>query len=161
MPCRRRAKRTRLMADVRAIKNMNRNLNRPSFVIAAERLLWLSAAIAALFTVAAYVGLLPFPFKVPGVAVVSNVIPVAVLSLCAVKIGVGRNWARWLMLVFFVIGILMLTLAVIIAPQVMLLLPTLIVVFGFIQCVIQLAALVLVFMPASRIWFRPAAQVIA
>jgi hypothetical protein len=138
---------------------MNRNLNRPSFVIAAERLLWLSAAIAALFTMAAYVGLLPF--KIPGVAVVSNVITVAFLALCAVKIGVGRNWARWAMLVFFVLGFLMLPLAMIIAPQAMWLMPTLLVVFGFIQCVIQLTALVLVFMPASRIWFRPAAQVIA
>jgi ABC-type glycerol-3-phosphate transport system permease component len=60
------------------------------------------------------------PFKIPGVAVVSNVITVAFLALCAVKIGVGRNWARWAMLVFFVLGFLMLPLAVIIAPQVML-----------------------------------------
>jgi hypothetical protein len=77
-----------------------------------------------------------------------------------------EDWCRtqlgaWAMLVFFVLGFLMLPLAVIIAPQVMLLMPTLLVVFGFIQYVIQLAALVLVFMPASRIWFRPAAQVIA
>lgn len=77
-----------------------------------------------------------------------------------------EDWCRtqlgaWAMLVFFVLGFLMLPLAVIIAPQVMLLMPTLLVVFGFIQCVVQLAALVLVFMPASRIWFRPAAQVIA
>lgn len=76
------------------------------------------------------------------------------------KIGVGRNWARWSMLLFFVLGLLMLLLAVIIEPQVLWLMPTLLVVFGFIQCVIQLAALVMVFMPASRIWFRPAAQVV-
>jgi hypothetical protein len=65
------------------------------------------------------------------------------------------------MLVFFVLGFLMLPLAVIVAPQAMWLMPTLLVVFGFIQCIIQLAALVLVFMPASSIWFRPTAQVIA
>jgi hypothetical protein len=147
------------MHGVRAIKNMNRNLNRPSFGIAAERFLWLSAAIAALFAIAAYVGLLPL--KTPGGAVVLPFITAAFLALCAVKIGVGRNWARWAMLVFFVLGLLMLSLAVTIAPQAMLLMPTLLVVYGFIQCVIQLAALVLVFMPASRVWFRPAAQVIA
>ena len=128
-------------------------------MIAAERLLWLSAAIAALVTMAAYVGLLPF--KISGVAAVLMVIPVAFLALCAVKIGVGRNWARWLMLVYFVLGLLMLPLALIIAPQALLLMPTLLVVYGFIQCVIQLAALVLVFVPASRIWFRPTAQVVA
>jgi hypothetical protein len=134
---------------------MNMKLSRPSFVIAAERLLWLSATIAALFTIAASVGLLSL--EIPGVVVVSNVIPVAILALCAVKIGIGRNWARWLMLVFFLLGLLMLSLAVTIAPQALLSMPTQLVVFGVTQCVMQLAAVVLVFMPASRIWFRRAA----
>ncbi len=138
---------------------VDRNLNQPSFVVTAERLLWLSAAITALLTVAAYAGLLPF--TIPGVAVVSNAITVAFVALCALKISVGRNWARWLLLLFFVLGFLMLPLVVIIEPQVLRLMPMLLVIFGFIQCVIQLAALVLVFIPASRIWFRPAAQIVA
>jgi hypothetical protein len=134
------------------------NVSRPSFVIAAERLLLLSATIAALFAIAAYAGLLPR--EVPGgVAALAFVTP-AFLAVCAVKIRGGRNWARWAMLVFFVLGLLLLSLAVAIAPQAMLLMPTLLVVYGLMQCVIQLAALVMVFMPASRIWFRPAAQVI-
>jgi hypothetical protein len=135
------------------------NASRPGFVIAAERLLLLSAAIAALFSIATYAGLLPL--KIPSGIVVLSFFNVAFLALCAVKIGVGRNWARWAMLVFFVLGLLMLPLAMTIAPQATLLMPTLLVVYGLIQCVIQLAALVLLFMPASRIWFRPAAQVIA
>ena len=138
---------------------MNRNSNRPGLVIAAERLLWLSAAIAALFTMTASIGLLPF--EIPGVAVVLNVMTVAFLALSAAHIGRGRNWARWLLLVFFVLGLLLLLIAVMVAPQVMWLLPTLVVVFGFTQCVIQLAALVLVFMPASKNWFRAAAQISA
>ena len=129
---------------------MNKNVNRPGLVIAAERLLLLSATIAALFTISAYAGLLP---RIPGVAVISNVLIVAFLALCALKIGAGRSWARWLMLVFFVAGFLILPLATIIEPEVMLLIPRLLVVYGFIQCAIQLAALILVFMPASRIWF--------
>jgi hypothetical protein len=57
---------------------------------------------------------------------------VALVALCAVKIGVGRNGARWLMLMFFVLGFLTLPLAVMIEPQVLTSMPTLLVVFGFI-----------------------------
>jgi hypothetical protein len=138
---------------------MNKSSSRPSLVTAAERLLWLSAAIAAVFTTAAYVGLLPF--RIPGNAVVSNLITVAFIALGAVKIGAGRNWARWLMLVVFVLGSLMLPLAMIFAPQVLRSMPTLLVLVGFIQFVIQLAALILVLMPASKGWFQPTAQVAA
>lgn len=130
----------------------------PSIVIAAERLLSLSAVMTALITIAAYRGFLPL--TIPGVAVVANVITAALVALCAVNIGVGRNWARWLMLVLFVLGIVILMLAVSIEPQVLQLMPTLLIVVGLIQCLIQLLALVLVFMPASRVWFKSAAQIV-
>jgi hypothetical protein len=71
------------------------------------------------------------PFTIPGVAAIPNFIAVALVALCAVKIGVGRNWARWLMLVFFVLGFLTLPLAVMIEPQVLTSMPTLLVVFWF------------------------------
>jgi hypothetical protein len=133
-------------------------VNPPSMVIAAERLLSLSAVMPALITTAAYRGFLPV--TVPGIAVVANVTIAALVALCAVNIGVGRNWARWLILVLFVVGVLILLLAVSIDPQVLQLAPTLLVVVGLIQCVIQLLALVLVFMPASTAWFKPAAQIV-
>ena len=145
------------MDGVRAIKDVNMNLNARNVVIAAQRLLWLCAAIAALFAMSASVGLLPAEIPT-GAAVGSSLIAVAILAMCAAKIGVGRNWARWFMLGYLLLSLLMLSLAAAINPHPLLLMPLQLVVFGVIQCVIQLAALVLVFMPASRIWFTQAAR---
>jgi len=138
---------------------MNKDQTRPGLVIIAERLLWLSAVITALFTLTAYIGV--FSLKIPGDAVISNLLTVAFLLLCAVKIGAGRNWARWLLLVVFSLGSLMLPVALVFAPQVVRSMPLHLVVVGFVQFAIQLAALILVFTPASKEWFRPAEGVAA
>ncbi|HXH24683.1 MAG TPA: hypothetical protein VNI78_05500 [Vicinamibacterales bacterium] len=130
---------------------------RPQSVVMAERLIWTSAAIAAFFTIAAYVGLLPF--RIPGNAVISDFVDVAFLALCAAKIRAGRNWTRWLMLIVFVLGSLMLPLALLFAPQIVQSMPATLVIVGLVQFAIQLGALILVFMPASSAWFRPNRQV--
>jgi len=129
----------------------------PRSVILAERLLWLSAAIAVFFTLAGYVGFLQI--TTPGKTVISNFITVAFLVLCANKIGAGRNWARWLVLVVFALGSLTLPLVLIFAPQILRSMPVLLVVVGLLQFAIQLTALVLAFIPSSKSWFRRPAQI--
>ncbi|HEY5087834.1 MAG TPA: hypothetical protein VII66_10795 [Gemmatimonadaceae bacterium] len=126
---------------------------RPGSVTLAGRLLWISAAITAVLTVAAYAGALPFRFS--GEAMISNFITAALLALCAAKIGAGRNWARWLMLIIFVLGSLTIPIALILAPQILQSIPALLLVVFLLQSAIQIVALVLAFMPTSRIWFRP------
>ena len=134
-------------------QEMNTESRPPNLVIAAERLLLLSAAITVFFTVTTYAGLLS-P-KTSGMAVISNFTTAGLLVLCALKIGDGRNWARWLLLALFVLGSLVLPLAIIFAPQMLRATPTLFTVVGVIQFAIQTAALVLVFLPRSRPWFQP------
>jgi hypothetical protein len=123
-------------------------------VIVATRLLWISVVITVFFTVTAYVDLLPF--RITGGAVISNLITAAFLALCAVKIRAGRNWARWLMLIIFALGALMTPLLLILIPQMLHSMPALLIMIGVLQSVIQGAALLLVFVPGSRVWFPQA-----
>ncbi len=136
--------------------NQNSAEDPPLSVTLAERLLWISAAITMLLTIVAYIGLLPF--RNSGGTVISNLTTIAFLVLCATKIKAGRNWARWLMLAVFLLGSLMLPLALVFSLAA-LSLPGFLVVVGMFQFVIQLSALVLVIIPASGVWFRPSANV--
>jgi len=126
----------------------------PSPVVVAKRLLWIPAGITVFFTVMAYIGLLPF--RITNGAVISNFITAAFLALCAAKIRAGRNWARWLMLIIFALGGLMTPLLLILIPQMLHSMPALLIVIAVLQFVIQGAALVLVFVSGSRVWFQPA-----
>jgi hypothetical protein len=62
------------------------------------------------------------------------------------------------MLVVFMFGSLMLPLALVLAPQLVGSMPPLLVGVGVLQFVIQLAALVLVFVPSGSVWFQAPAK---
>lgn len=131
---------------------------RPREVTVAMRLLWLSAALTVFFTVVHALRLLPVQIPIRTGAVISNFGTAAFLALSALKFGAGRNWARWLLLAVVVFGSLTLPLLMILAPQLLRVMPPLLVLIGLVQCCIQVSALILAFLPASRAWFKTGGQ---
>jgi hypothetical protein len=125
---------------------------RPQAVDFGAKLLWVSAVITLLATIAGRAALIDVP--VPGSTMVSNLITTAILALCAWKIGAGRNWARWVFLVVWVLGSGFLALVACFAPQALRGMSTVLVTIAVVQTALQTAALILTFMPASNAWFR-------
>ena len=83
----------------------------------------------------------------------SALFTVAVYSFLAYKIYQGRSWARWVFAVLWILGMLGLS-VLSFAPQVARQIPWTAWVMTGIQTVIQLTALVLLFVPVSSRWFR-------
>lgn len=114
--------------------------------------LWLSAGLVVLLTVASWVGLQQIPGGV--VPTLTNLVTVALLALVALKVGAGRNWARWLFAVGYVLGSFMFVVSLFLAPQLFRSLPVVLQGSGIVQFALQSVALVLLFIGTSRQWFR-------
>jgi glucan phosphoethanolaminetransferase (alkaline phosphatase superfamily) len=125
--------------------------DQPKSLRAAVLCLWLSVGIVALITLATWANVLGL-ISTPSLTV-NNLLTLALLVLIAFNIGAGRGWARWLFAVVYVLGALMTLYLVLFVPQSFRSMPTLLQVTGLLQLVLQTAAMVLVFVPASTQWF--------
>jgi len=123
----------------------------PTSLRRAGQLLWVCVALSVVLAVLYLAGAV----KSPSVAaeVITMIVTAAILALLAVKIGAGRNWARWVFAVMYVFGSLVFALAVIVAPQAFLALSAIQQASGVVQFGLQTAVLVLTFVRASRQWF--------
>jgi hypothetical protein len=128
----------------------------PRSVEKAERLLWWLAAITGFLTFIICMGLLTL--RHPVVTVLSNLVRIAFLCMTAAKIGEGRNWARWLFLFVSSIDFIIKALTLVLMPQVLRSVPPFLLVVTHIGSGIELWALILMFRPESRVWFRPTAK---
>jgi hypothetical protein len=123
----------------------------PTSVRRAAQLLWasfiLSAALGGLYLVGAVasVNLLA--------DVASAFVACVLIALIATKVGAGRNWARWLFVVIYILGSAMYLVLAVLMPEVFLSLPGLLQVSALVQFTLQTGALVLMFTRPSRQWF--------
>jgi hypothetical protein len=125
---------------------------KPASVRRAVQLLWISAVLSAALAGLYLVGAVPSVNYV--VDAVTAAITSAVTALIAWKIGSGRNWARWLFVVIFILGSLMFVALLMFVPQAFLSLPGLLQASAVVQFGLQTSALILMFMGASGQWFR-------
>ena len=124
----------------------------PASLRRAARFLWasfvLSVALAGLYLVDAV------PSGNSTVDSVTTIVTAALIALIAVKVGAGRNWARWLFLVIYILGSVMFGVVLIVMPQAFLSMPGLLQVSALAQFTVQTCALVLMFTRPSRRWFQ-------
>ena len=126
--------------------------NKPQSIQRAVACLWVSASLVALLTVASWSGVLEIPSGVG--PTLTNLLTFLLIALTAIKVSAGRNWARWLFAVVYVLGSLMFLVSLLLAPQVFRSLPTVLQGSTVVQFVLQTAALVLLFIGTSSQWFR-------
>ena len=131
-------------------------INKPNAIKYSVGLLWLSAALTLLLTIAMLFKVLPF--TVLPIDTVPNFITAFILGLCAYKISKGRNWAKWLLLILFVLGALIFPFIYFFAPDQITGMPGIVQVSGFVQCILQTIAIVLLFVKSSRGWFKEKAK---
>jgi amino acid transporter len=124
----------------------------PAPMRAAIVCLWLSVAIVAVLTLASWANLLGLP-NTPSLTV-NNLLTLALLVLIAIKITAQRGWARWLFAVVYVLGSLATLYLVVFVPQSFRNLPAMLQVTGLVQLALQTAAMVLIFVQPSRLWFK-------
>jgi hypothetical protein len=93
------------------------------------------------------------PTEDAAMATIVAAISAGLLALVAVKVGLGRNWARWVFVVVYVLGSLASMIAFAVAPQMLGAMPVLGKVSMVSQFVLQTIVLVLMFTRASRQWF--------
>ena len=128
------------------------NRTKPISLKRAVACVWVSVGLVAILTVISWLGLLDIPSGV-GVTI-TNTITAGLLVFVSVKLGSGRNWARWLFTVVYALGSLVMILSLILASQIYFSSPAVLQVSGIVQLILQTAALVLVFTPTSGEWFR-------
>jgi hypothetical protein len=124
----------------------------PGSMRAAIVCLWLSVAIVAVLTLASWANLLGLP-NTPSLTV-NNLLTLALLVLIAIKITAQRGWARWLFAVVYGLGSLATLYLVVFVPQSFRNLPAMLQVTGLLQLALQTAAMVLIFVQPSRLWFK-------
>jgi hypothetical protein len=124
----------------------------PRSVRAALVCLWLSTAILALLTAAAWVNLLGLPNSAS--ITVNNLLTLAFMLLVIAKLAAGRGWARWVFAAVYCLGSAVTLYLSIFEPQVFRNQAFAVQVTGLVQLALQTAALVLLFLPASQQWFR-------
>ena len=118
---------------------------KPTSIRRAVICLWTSAAVAL-------AALVLHANIVTNGDVVAGGLSAALLALTAAKLGAGRNWARWLLLVVAGLGSLTFIVVVVLAPQVFLAYPGTVQAVGVIQFGLQISALFLAFTRESRQW---------
>ena len=124
----------------------------PTAVRRAAQFLWASFVLSVALGGMYLVGAVPSPSLVVDVA--TTLLTAAVIALIAAKVRAGRNWARWVFVAMYIFGSVMFALLFIVMPQEFLSLPGPMQVLGLLQFTLQTCALVLMFTPASRQWFR-------
>jgi hypothetical protein len=125
---------------------------KPATVRRGIACLWISVALNLVLVLLEIAGLTSSTEL--AVAVATTAFSVAILSLIAVKANAGRNWARWLFAVIFVLGMLAFGISIILAPAQFAALAVTEQISAIAQFAVQTAALVLLFLPASSDWFR-------
>ena len=125
---------------------------RPTSVQRAAICLWVSAGLALILTVVQVIGLVETAEV--GMTAIIGVVTAGVLALIAAKVSAGRNWARWLFAVIYVIGSFTSAVLALVAPELFRALPTILQGSTILQFLLQTAALVLIFTNASRQWFK-------
>ena len=130
---------------------MTTDTARPNTVPGAAYCLWASAALVLLVTTAQITGLVANLSGTVGMAVAIGVGTAALLGVIAWYLSRGRNWARWLFAVIYVIGTLGL---LAITPEAFLALPTILQANMILQFILQTVALILMFTRASNQWFK-------
>ena len=128
----------------------------PRTVELASSLLWFSAAIALLHIIAARLDWLPY--RTSEDSVIPNLISTAFIALCAAQIRAGRNWARWLALVAIALGSGVYVVAILFLRQGIRSLPAFLLYVASVQFLLQVASVVLAFVPRSNGWFRATAS---
>ncbi len=129
---------------------------RPRSINWAINLLWISAGIVALATLAAMVGLISLRLSTE--IVIVDFVMIGFMVLCAVTLRAGRSWPRWLYLAIFVIGTLDIVFDSKLTLQGFLAMPVWLMLVGITHTTVQIAILVLVFSPSSRTWFHACRQ---
>lgn len=123
----------------------------PASVRRAAQFLWVSVVLSAALGGLYFVGAVPSANFL--VDAVTAVVTAAVIALIAAKVSAGRNWARWLFVVIYILGSVMFGVLVVLMPQAFLSLPGLLQVSALVQFALQTSALVLMFTRPSRQWF--------
>ena len=124
---------------------------KPTAVKRAVQCLWISVALTLVQ------GMPQLASAAPGAVVtiaLTLVLTIGLLSLIAAKVGAGRSWARWVFLAIFLFGAVTLIATVLLTPQVFRTMPVLLQISEALQFVLQAGALILMFTPAAREWFR-------
>ena len=132
------------------------SVQKPSSVRQSVDCLWLSAGIAAVLALLQLAGVLPTPDLKAAVA--TGLITIALLALVCVKVGAGRNWARWFFVGIYVLGSVSFAVSALLWTQAFLSLPPLLKFSAIGQFALQTAALVLMFTKPANAWFRAARQ---
>jgi hypothetical protein len=127
-------------------------IQKPPSVRHSIACLWLSAALAAVLGLLQLAGILPTPDLKAAVA--TGLITVALLALVSVKVGAGRNWARWFFVGIYALGTVSFAVSALLWSQAFLSLPPLLKISAIGQFALQTAALVLMFTRPANAWFR-------
>jgi hypothetical protein len=127
-------------------------IQKPPSVRHSVACLWVSAGLAAVLGLLQLSGILPTPDLKAAVA--TGLITVALLALVCVKVGAGRNWARWFFVGIYALGSVSFAVAALLWPQAFLSLPPLLKISAIGQFALQTAALVLMFTKPANVWFR-------
>jgi FtsH-binding integral membrane protein len=142
------------LQDKRVFNSSSRNP--PGVMRIAQTCLWASVAIAAMLAVAVWTNLLGVTSTAS--LTVNNLLTLALLLWIAVKISAGRGWARWLFAVVYALGALMTLYLALFVPHSFSSMPLLLQVTGLLQLALQTTAMVLIFSPPARQWFKAQSQ---
>ena len=123
----------------------------PKAVRLAVTCLATSTALSAVLTIVYWTGLLALPV---GGSNFTNGVTCAWLALATWKIAAGRGWARWLFIAFYVLGSVGMVIIMLVKPEVLHVLPTVLIASAFTQLGLQTAALIFLLSGGSPEWFR-------
>jgi len=112
-------------------------------------LLRISATLTAIATIVIWSGLIEGTTNVP-----TSILTIAMLLFFANKLSAGRNWARWVVIVVFALGVVFVILAVVFVPNAFRSLSVSSLVVMITQTVLQTVSLLLLFSRESVVWFR-------
>ena len=114
--------------------------------------LWISAFLVLVLCAASSLGVGDLPSG--PLALITNLVTFALLAWVAIKLGAGRNWARWVFAILYVFGSLAFAVSVVFLPEAFLALSMAAKTSSVVQFFLQTVALVLMFTHTSRNWFR-------
>jgi hypothetical protein len=133
---------------------MTADLSIPMTVQRAALCLWVCSALCLAATLSQVTGLVETVGAGIGSTAVIGLITASFMAWIAVKISGGRNWARWLFAVVYVIGTVGSALIVLVARDIFFAAPAILQGNMVVQLVLQTAAIVLLFTTPSQQWFR-------
>ena len=128
---------------------------RPPSVQWAVRLLWLAAAIPGLALVSAFVRILLGLSHAPWYYLATTLpLLIAAAVICALNAGAGRNWARWLLVIFVGLSVWSRVDELITEPEKTSSGAPSSVIAGAMYEFLLFAAAILMFTASSRAWFK-------